>query len=156
MRLIVAAVGHRMPGWVDAGFADYARRAPAAVRLELRAVKPAPRGAGTSLARLLELEAARLLAVLPERCVRIALDERGTALGSRELARRLALWRERSPDVAFVIGGADGLAERLKRAADFRWSLGPLTLPHGLARVVVAEQLYRALCLLHNHPYHRE
>jgi 23S rRNA (pseudouridine1915-N3)-methyltransferase len=105
---------------------------------------------------VLEAEAKRVLAALPRGCLKIVLDERGTLQATRELARRIEQWRATGRDLAFIVGGADGLADGLKRAADFKWSLTPLTLPHGLARVVLAEQLYRALSILHNHPYHRE
>jgi 23S rRNA (pseudouridine1915-N3)-methyltransferase len=156
MKLVVAAVGHRMPAWVDAGFDDYARRMPRDARLELIAIKPEGRGASRPTERLLDAEGKRLLASLPRQCVKVVLDERGTLLATAQLARRIERWRADGGDVAFLVGGADGLAEGLKRGADFTWSLTPLTLPHGLARVVLAEQLYRAVSILHNHPYHRE
>ncbi|MGQ0502479.1 MAG: 23S rRNA (pseudouridine(1915)-N(3))-methyltransferase RlmH [Panacagrimonas sp.] len=153
MRFLVVAVGHRMPGWVDAGFAEYAGRMPREARIELRAVKPAARGAPRQ--RLLEAEAKSILGALPADCIRVALDERGDAFGTMDLARRIARWRQTGRDVAFIVGGADGLAESVKSSAELAWSLSPLTLPHGLARVVLAEQLYRAVSILHNHPYHR-
>jgi len=154
VKFIVVAVGHRMPAWVDAGFADYAGRMPRDARVELAALKPPQRGGPVK--RVLEQEADRILAALPAGCIRVALDERGTLIKTLELARRVARWRERGQDVAFIVGGADGLAESVKQSAEFIWSLSPLTLPHGLARVVLAEQLYRAVSILHNHPYHRE
>ena len=143
-----------MPPWVDAAFAEYAGRMPREARMELVAVKPATRGG--AVARVLESEAARIAAALPGRCVKVALDERGTLIRTAELAKRMTRWREGGRDVAFIIGGADGLAQGVKDSADFTWSLSPLTLPHGLARVLLAEQLYRAHTILHNHPYHRE
>lgn len=154
MRFLIVAVGRRMPGWVDAGFADYAGRMPREARVELIALKPAARGA--SRERLLEAEAKGILGALPERCVRVALDERGAPLRTMDLVRRMERWRQAGRDVAFILGGAEGLAESVKKWADLAWSLSPLTLPHGLARVVLAEQLYRAVSILHNHPYHRE
>ena len=154
MRLLVVAVGHRMPPWVNAGFAEYAGRMPRESRIELNALKPAPRGA--PLQRMLDAEGKRILAALPADCIRVALDERGALLSTMDLARRVARWREAGRDVAFIVGGADGLAESVRNAAHLVWSLSPLTLPHGLARVVLAEQLYRAACLLRGHPYHRE
>jgi 23S rRNA (pseudouridine1915-N3)-methyltransferase len=154
MRFLVVAVGRRMPGWVDAGFAEYSGRMPREARVELIALKPAARGA--SRERALEAEAKSIHAALPARCVRVALDERGTALSTMGLARRIAQWRQAGRDIAFIVGGAEGLAESVKKSADLAWSLSPLTLPHGLARVVLAEQLYRAVSILHNHPYHRE
>jgi len=154
VKFLVVAVGHRMPDWVDAGVAEYAKRMPREARVELVALKPAPRGGPVK--RVLETEGERIRAALPAGCVRVVLDERGTLINSMELARRMARWREAGRAVAFIIGGADGLDESVKRAADFAWSLSPLTLPHGLARVALAEQLYRAVSILHNHPYHRE
>ena len=143
-----------MPAWVNAGFAEYADRMPREARMELIALKPAARGA--PLQRMLDAEGKRILAALPADCIRVVLDERGTVLSTMDLARRVARWRESGRDVAFVVGGADGLAESVRKAANPVWSLSPLTLPHGLARVVLAEQLYRADSILHNHPYHRE
>ncbi|HET9403681.1 MAG TPA: 23S rRNA (pseudouridine(1915)-N(3))-methyltransferase RlmH, partial [Burkholderiales bacterium] len=106
--------------------------------------------------RVLESEGKRIRAALPAGCVKVVLDERGTLMRTMELARRLGRWRESGRDVAFIVGGADGLDAGVKQSADFAWSLSPLTLPHGLARVLLAEQLYRAHSILHNHPYHRE
>ena len=155
MKLLVVAVGTRMPAWVDAGFGDYARRMPRDARLELAEIKPEARGASRPVGRLLEAEEKRIRAAIPGGSLRVALDERGTLLATAELAGRIERWRQSGSDLAFIIGGPDGLAETLKRGASFKWSLTPLTLPHGLARVVLAEQLYRAVSILHNHPYHR-
>jgi 23S rRNA (pseudouridine1915-N3)-methyltransferase len=154
MKFRVVAVGHRMPAWVDAGFAEYAGRMPRESRIELVALKPAPRGA--VLQRALDAEGKRILAALPAGCIRVALDERGALLRTLDLVRRIAQWRQSGRDIAFIVGGADGLPENVKKSADLAWSLSPLTLPHGLARVMLAEQLYRAVSILHNHPYHRE
>jgi 23S rRNA (pseudouridine1915-N3)-methyltransferase len=154
VKFIVVAVGHRMPAWVDSGFAEYAGRMPREARIELAALKPAQRGGPVK--RVLEAEGERISSALPADCVKVVLDERGTLVRTVDLARRIARWRETGRDVAFIVGGADGLAENVKNSADFVWSLSPLTLPHGLARVVLAEQLYRAHSILHNHPYHRE
>jgi 23S rRNA (pseudouridine1915-N3)-methyltransferase len=156
MKLRIVAVGTRMPAWVDAGFEDYSRRMPRDARLELAEVKPEGRGAGRALARLLEAEEKRILAAVPGGSLRIVLDERGSLLATKDLAGRLERWRRDGSDLAFIIGGPDGVAEGLKRGAAFKWSLTPLTLPHGLVRVVLAEQLYRAASILHNHPYHRD
>lgn len=154
MRFLIVAVGHRMPVWVNAGFAEYAGRMPREARVELIALKPALRGA--PMQRTLEAEGKRIIAALPADCIRVALDERGALLSTMDLARRVARWREAGRDVAFIVGGADGLAESVRTSAHLTWSLSPLTLPHGLARVALAEQLYRAVSILHNHPYHRD
>jgi len=143
-----------MPAWVDAGFSEYAKRMPRAARIELAALKPAQRGGPVQ--RVLEAEGERIFAALPSGCVKVVLDERGAFFDTLALARRVERWRDTSRNVAFIVGGADGLAQTVKNSADLVWSLSPLTLPHGLARVVLAEQLYRAVSILHNHPYHRE
>ena len=145
-----------MPAWVDAGFNEYARRMPRAARLELIAIKPEARIEGRTVERLVETEGKRILAALPAGSVKVVLDERGKLLSTLELARRIERWRDTGRDVAFIVGGADGLAQGLKRTAEFNWSLTPLTLPHALVRVILAEQLYRAVSILHNHPYHRD
>ncbi|HET9700071.1 MAG TPA: 23S rRNA (pseudouridine(1915)-N(3))-methyltransferase RlmH [Burkholderiales bacterium] len=155
MKFIVLAVGSRMPAWIDAGFEEYARRMPRAARVELRELKPEKR-TGASRERIMEAEAARIAAALPEGCEIVVLDERGKALTTAELAAQVARWQEGGRDVAWIIGGADGLHPELKRRASRMVSLSAFTLPHGLARVLLAEQLYRAVSLLAGHPYHRE
>jgi 23S rRNA (pseudouridine1915-N3)-methyltransferase len=156
VRLLVAAVGHRMPAWVDAGFADYAKRMPRELPLALVAVKAEPRSSGKPVPALLRAEADRLRAALPARCRRIALDEHGGELTTRGLADRLAGWTQAGEDVAFLIGGPDGLDPPLKAEAAESLRLSGLTLPHALVRVILAEALYRAGSLLRGHPYHRE
>jgi 23S rRNA (pseudouridine1915-N3)-methyltransferase len=156
LRLVVAAVGERMPGWVDAAFADYARRFPRKARLELAAVRPESRGRTRTPAQALAAEAKRLAAALPAGCVRVALDERGRDLATAQLARLVETWLAGGRDVGFLIGGPDGLDPGLRSRADLVLRLSSLTLPHALVRVLLAEQLYRALTLLDNHPYHRE
>lgn len=149
-----------MPAWVDAGVDEYARRMPREAPLKLVEVKPEPRHEASrhasSVKRLTEAEGKRIIAALPKSCIEVVLDERGESLTTRELSQRLSGWQMEGRDIAFVIGGADGLSAAIKREADFLWSLSSLTLPHGLARVIVAEQIYRAFSILKNHPYHRE
>lgn len=157
MKLTVIAVGHRMPAWVTAGFDEYARRMPREMPLQLRELKPAQRSAASGDdPRWLQDEAGRIESAVPEGAFRVVLDEHGRAFPSRVLADHLARWRGGGHDVALVIGGADGLAETVKARAGLLWSLSPLTLPHGLVRVILAEQLYRAATLLAGHPYHRD
>lgn len=160
MRFIVCAVGHRMPAWVSAAFGDYARRLARETPVDLIEVRPAPRPAkiasAAQIARSITVEAGRIRAALPTGCTVVALDEKGQSFTSLEFARRLERWRREGRDVAFVIGGADGLDAELKRGASLLLSLSSLTLPHQLVRVLLAEQLYRGVSLLHNHPYHRE
>lgn len=145
-----------MPAWVDAAFADYAKRLPRRARLTLAAVKPEPRTSGKSPGQILAAEAARIRATLPAGCTVVALDERGRDLTTRELAAQVEKWLAGGADVAFLIGGPDGLDPDLKAGATSRLRLSSLTLPHAVVRVLVAEQLYRALSILDNHPYHRE
>lgn len=156
MKFLVVSVGNRMPDWVAAGYAEYAKRMPREARIELAEIKPESRTAGKTAEQIKEAEAQRILAALPSDCLRIALDERGAAWTTRQLADRMAQWMQEGRDVAFIIGGADGLHDTVKRTAPQLLALSALTLPHAMVRVLLAEQLYRAHSLLHNHPYHRE
>lgn len=156
MKLVVIAVGTRLPRWMDEGFADYARRMPPHLPLELIELRPEPRQAGKPVAAVLAAEAKRIEAALPARCRRVVLDERGETLDTRSLAERLERWEMTGEDVALIIGGPDGLDAGLKRSAHETLRLSSLTLPHGLVRVVLAEALYRAHSLRQGHPYHRE
>lgn len=148
-----------MPAWVDAGFDDYARRMPRESALRLDEVKPEARGERgddpAQVQRVLEAEARRITAAISRNAYKVVLDERGHLLSTADVAQRLRDWQMGGRDIAFVIGGADGIAESLKTGADLVWSLSRLTLPHALVRVIVAEQLYRAMMILKNHPYHR-
>ena len=143
-----------------AGFEDYVRRMPREARIEVTEIKPAPRSrqvpSAASISRILAVERSRFLAALAPGCVRIALDERGKQLTTAELARKLALWMQGGQDVAFMIGSADGLDQELKDSADLLLGLSAMTLPHAMVRVLLAEQLYRAMSMIRNHPYHRE
>lgn len=156
MKLRVVAVGTRLPDWMNAGFAEYAKRMPRELPLELVEIKPEPRTTGKTVAAMTAAEAKRSEAALPPRCRRVALDARGEVLDTRALANRLGQWQETGDDIALLIGGPDGLDPALKAGADERLALSALTLPHGLARVVLAEALYRAHCLRCGHPYHRD
>jgi 23S rRNA (pseudouridine1915-N3)-methyltransferase len=155
MRLRVVALGQRMPPWVDAGWDEYSRRMPPEFPVELVALKAEPRDRGKTVAQILAAEAVRIVAAC-RNATMVALDERGEPWTTRVLADKLARWRTEARDVAFVIGSADGLAESVKRGASATVSLSALTLPHGLVRIIVAEQLYRAVSLLSRHPYPRE
>jgi len=157
MKCLVIAVGHRMPAWIAAGYEEYARRMPREMALRLTEIKPEARTDDTpgGIRRALETEAKRIRAAVPAGSELIALDECGQQYTSQELADRMREWRMDGRDVAFVIGGADGLEARLKSEAAQVWALSRLTLPHGLARVLLAEQLYRAASIVQGHPYHR-
>ena len=151
MRAFLIAVGERMPAWVQQGFAEYAKRLSRELPLELIEVAAKSRDP----ARAMSEEGAALLAAIPKGAHVVALDGRGKAWSSEELAQQLARWRMQGKDLAFLIGGADGFASTVLDRADQKWSLGPATLPHPLVRIVVVEQIYRAASLLANHPYHR-
>ena len=155
MKARLVAVGERAPGWVAQGFAEYQKRLSHWLPLELVEVEPGVRGKGRDTARAMSDEGARVLAALPKNAHVVALDGRGKMHSSEQLARRLEHWRGQGRDLAFLSGGPEGHAAEVIARADEHWSLGPLTLPHMLVRLVLAEQLYRAAALLANHPYHR-
>ena len=156
MRILILAVGHRQPAWVNEAFNEYARRMPHAARIELVEIKPEPRSSGKTPPQLMQAEALRIRTALPHGMQLVTLDGKGRELDSGGFARWLAAAQSDGRDLAMVIGGADGLAAEIKAQADASLALSRFTLPHGLARVVLAEQLYRAVSLLANHPYHRE
>jgi len=155
MRLIVAAVSARPPDWVVAGWTEYAKRMPRELPLELLEIRPEPRTTGKTAQAMMALEAARIDAQLRPGCRRVALDERGDAPTTQQLAERLGKWMAGGDDVAFIIGGPDGLDPRIKETADETMRLSSLTLPHALVRVILAEALYRAASVINHHPYHR-
>jgi 23S rRNA (pseudouridine1915-N3)-methyltransferase len=155
MRLLVVAVGQRVPDWAQAAWDDYAKRFPPELRLELKAVKTEPRASKT-LPVLLAAERQRIDAAIPKGARVVALDERGTALTTVALAARLKAWPLENDAVALVIGGPDGLDPAFRQAAHERIRLSDLTLPHAMVRVLLAEQLYRAWSINAGHPYHRE
>jgi 23S rRNA (pseudouridine1915-N3)-methyltransferase len=155
VRLLIVAVGQRVPDWAQTAWDDYAKRFPPEIRIELKAVKTEPRGSKT-LENLFAAERGRIEAAIPRGSRVIALDERGTNLTTRALAGRLQEWQLGGTDVALVIGGPDGLDPAFREAAHERIRLSDLTLPHAFARVLLIEQLYRAWSVNANHPYHRE
>ena len=155
MRLLVVAVGQRQPAWAQTAYAEFEKRFPPELRLELHAVKAETRGHKTA-EQLMAAEAARLEAVLPRGVRRVVLDERGTRLTTLQLADRMKAWMRDGRDVALLIGGPDGLAAPLKASADETLRLSELTLSHAFVRVLLAEALYRAWTVMINHPYHRE
>jgi len=155
VRLVIVAVGQRVPDWAQTAWDDYAKRFPYELKVELKAVKTEPRGSKTVEA-LVAAERGRIEAALPKGCRIVALDERGTPLTTVALAAKLQNWQLESDDVALVIGGPDGLDPAFKQAAHERIRLSDLTLPHAMVRVLLIEQLYRAWSINANHPYHRE
>jgi len=156
MKLLIVSVGHKVPDWITAGFNEYAKRMPREAKIELLEIRPEPRSTGKTTAQIMAAEAQRILTALPQHCLRIALDERGAQPTTKQLAAQMQEWMREGRDVAFIIGGADGLHDSVKLAAQQLLALSALTLPHAFVRLLLAEQLYRAHSLLHNHPYHRE
>ena len=155
MRLVIVAVGQRVPQWAQTAWDDYTKRFPHEIKVELKAVKTEPRGSKT-LDTLYAAERTRIEAAIPKGARIVALDERGTALTTQALATRLTDWQLSGGDVTLVIGGPDGIEPAFRQAAHERIRLSDLTLPHAFARVLLIEQLYRAWSINANHPYHRE
>ena len=155
MQLIIAAVGHKMPAWISDGYEEYTKRMPPELRLQLKEIKPIERSGSKTAATAMALERERIEAVIPKGARRIALDEHGRELTTIQLSQSLVQWQQDGRDVTFIIGGADGLDPALKRDADQLIRISSLTLPHGMVRVLLAEQLYRAWSITQNHPYHR-
>ncbi|HWU84324.1 MAG TPA: 23S rRNA (pseudouridine(1915)-N(3))-methyltransferase RlmH [Rhodocyclaceae bacterium] len=156
MKLLLVAVGTRMPAWVETAYADFAKRMPRECPLELREVKAEPRTTGKTVEAMMAAEDQRIRAALPPRCRRIVLDERGTEASTKLWAQKLGEWMAGGEDVVFIVGGPDGLDPQLKAEADERYRISGLTLPHAMVRVMLAEALYRAHSLYKGHPYHRE
>jgi 23S rRNA (pseudouridine1915-N3)-methyltransferase len=155
VRLVVVAASNRQPGWIEEGFAEYARRLRGGYALELKEIALGRRGAKGAPADAVEREGERMLAAVPAGARVVALDERGAAWRTSDLAGRIVAWQRLGAPVCFLIGGPDGLSAGCLARAEERWSLSGLTLPHGLVRIVVAEALYRAWSVLEHHPYHR-
>jgi 23S rRNA (pseudouridine1915-N3)-methyltransferase len=156
VKLLLVAVGQRQPAWADAAWADFAKRFPPEMRLELKAVKAEPRSAGKTAAQCMAAEAQRLDAAVQKGARRVVLDEHGARLNTAQLSDRMQAWRQDGRDVALLIGGPDGMDPTVKTTADETLRLSDLTLPHAFARVLLAEALYRAWSLSTGHPYHRE
>ena len=156
MRITIVAVGLRMPSWVNQGVLEYSKRIPAEMNVSIVEVPAGKRTKSTPVDKILKQEAERISAAIPQDAHIVVLDERGRSQRTSALAGNMSTWMQNGRNVALVIGGADGLHSELKTRAHEIWSLSDLTLPHGLARVCLVEQLYRAWSLTRNHPYHRE
>ena len=155
MKLRILSVGHKMPDWVAQGCGEYLKRMPRELATEIIEIKPDKRAGGRNADQVQEAEGKRILEIAG-RDYLVALDERGQEVTTLKLAERMQDWLAGGRDVSLVIGGADGLHDEVKQRADWLWSLSRLTLPHGMVRVLLAEQLYRAHSVIQNHPYHRE
>lgn len=155
MKLCIISVGHKMPAWVEMACAEYSKRMPRELQIEIIEIKPEKRAAGNSTQNVQEAESKRILEVVGKDYL-VACDERGTEITTLQLAEKLQNWQSLGKDVSIIIGGADGLHASIKEVAGFVWGLSKLTLPHAFVRVLLCEQLYRAHSVNSNHPYHRE
>lgn len=155
MKIFILAVGNKMPDWVEAGFTEYTKRMPYELPVELIDIKPEKRGTGKNTEQILSLESARINAAFPPGCRTIVLDEHGKQWSTIKFANVVTAWMGEGRDIAFVIGGADGLHQDFKKNANEILALSTMTLPHALVRVLLAEQLYRVASIIKRHPYHR-
>jgi 23S rRNA (pseudouridine1915-N3)-methyltransferase len=155
LKLRIISVGHKMPGWIETACAEYIKRMPRELSLEIVEIKPEKRASGNSTQNIQQAEAKRILDTVGKDFL-VACDERGHELTTLQLADKLQIWQTLGRDVSLVIGGADGLDTNLKQRADLLWGLSKLTLPHAFVRVLLCEQLYRAHSVAQGHPYHRE
>ena len=156
MNITVLAVGTKMPRWVDDAVNEYAKRFGRDIQYTIKEIKPEKRGAGINANQGMVAEEKRIMENIPNNAFLVVLHERGKAPTSVELSEYLNTWQQNGEHVCFVIGGADGMTDALKQRARLMLRLSSLTLPHGMVRVLLTEQLYRAVSILHNHPYHRE
>ncbi|TKB43445.1 23S rRNA (pseudouridine(1915)-N(3))-methyltransferase RlmH [Thalassotalea mangrovi] len=156
MRITLIAVGNKMPAWIAQGFAEYARRFPRDISFELIEITPGKRGKNADIARILEKEGEQTMAAVPKGSRVVTLEVEGKPWTTPQLAKQLSSWQMDGRDVALLVGGPEGLAPQCLQASEQKWSLSPLTLPHPMVRVMVAESLYRAWSINNNHPYHRE
>jgi len=155
MLIRVLAIGNKMPAWVDAGYKEYAKRFPPSCQLELVEIPPEKRSKHSDIQRITDREGEKLLSLIKPGSHVIALEVKGQSWSTEQLASHLKNWHQQGRNIDLLIGGPDGLAQSCLQKAETKWSLSPLTLPHPLVRILLAEQLYRALTLLQNHPYHR-
>ncbi len=155
MKLRIISVGHKMPAWVEEACAEYTKRMPRELTIEIIEIKPEKRAAGNSTQNVQEAEAKRIIDAVGKDYL-IACDERGAEITTLQLAEKLISWQSLAKNISIIIGGADGLHDSLKQNAGMLWGLSKLTLPHAFVRVLLCEQLYRAHTVNQSHPYHRE
>jgi len=155
VKILILAVGNRMPDWVNSAWDDYAKRMPAEWAITLKEIKPEPRTSGKTPKQMMLAEAQRIEAAIPEHTLRIALDELGRDMTTQSFATKLENWHQASQNIAIIIGGPDGLDSQFKESCDGLIRLSSMTMPHPMVRIVLVEQLYRAWSILNNHPYHR-
>ena len=155
MQINLICVGNRMPSWVQQGYDEYAKRLPRECELVLKEIPAGKRGKNTDIVRIVKEEGERMIAAMPQGTHVLTLDIPGKPWTTPELAQSMQRWLANGQSVSLLIGGPEGLADEVKQLARESWSLSKLTFPHPLVRIIVAEQLYRAWSILHNHPYHR-
>ncbi len=155
MQIRILAVGTKMPAWVEQGCHEYAKRMPRELAVEIQEIPMAKRHKNADAAQLQRQEGAQLLGQVTPRDHVVALEVNGKAWTTRQLADQIERWQLMGGNVALLIGGPDGLSEECRQRANQQWSLSPLTLPHPLVRVILAEQIYRAWSVVKGHPYHR-
>ncbi len=155
MQINLISIGNKMPGWVKQGYDEYAKRMPRECELVMREITPGKRGKNFDVARTVQDEGERMIAAIPKDTHVVTLDIQGKPWSTSELSQALQRWMEGGRHIALLVGGPEGLADSVRQLADETWSLSRMTLPHPLVRIVVAEQIYRAWSILHNHPYHR-
>ncbi|MBS0349929.1 MAG: 23S rRNA (pseudouridine(1915)-N(3))-methyltransferase RlmH [Proteobacteria bacterium] len=153
MLIKLIAIGTKMPSWIQIGFQEYAQRLPSGYSLALKEIATPKRAKGSDINQLIISEGHKLLAAATDPI--IALDCQGQLWDTPQLAKQLQFWHDSNLNPSFLIGGPDGLSQDCLKKAKHRWSLSPLTFPHSLVRVVVAEQIYRAWSIINHHPYHR-
>ena len=156
MQIDLIAVGKKMPAWIESGFKEYKKRLPKNINFKLIEINPAIRSKNNSADNYKQKEQENIISALAANSLIIALDEKGKSISSTKLAKKLQTWNDENQHISLIIGGADGLSDEIKNKANELWSLSEMTLPHGLVRVMVAEQIYRAWSITQNHPYHRE
>lgn len=156
MQIDLIAVGKRMPAWIESGFKEYAKRLPKNFNFKLIEINPAIRGKNNSTDNYKQKEEENINAALAKDSIMIIFDEHGKSINSTSLAKKLQSWNDEQQHISLIIGGPDGLSDAIKKKAQQSWSLSEMTLPHGLVRVMVVEQLYRTWSITQNHPYHRE
>ncbi len=156
MKVHLIAVGKKMPEWINSGYAEFSKRMPPELQIDLIEITPSVRNKTTPTEKNIKEEGKRIQSAIPANSRLIVLDEKGKNFSSIALSKKMESWLPMGQDIVLVIGGADGFDPKIKQQADEKWSLSSFTLPHALVRVVVAEQLYRAWSILKGHPYHRE
>ncbi|NOY67591.1 MAG: 23S rRNA (pseudouridine(1915)-N(3))-methyltransferase RlmH [Gammaproteobacteria bacterium] len=155
MNIYLIAVGNRMPGWVNEAYQDYAGRLPRECSLKLIEISAGKRQKGADLKKIMAEEGKKMIAAIPKSCRVIALEIKGKSWSTEQLSSQMENWMQGGQDIVLLVGGPEGLSEECVQRADLAWSLSPLTLPHPMVRIILAEQLFRAWSILNNHPYHR-